>query len=164
MAHTRRTKRDPEDTLRKLLEQIRWPDGQVECPRCQSKKISRIRKRSQFDCDDCRYQFSTKVGTFLKGSHLPLKNWFDAVYLLCESPNGVSPSKLKSDLSVSHKTAQSLCACIQREREAASIDSSTSEAKFFEMFRNLAKTIHERRNAARRVDVIGIYASERRKQ
>jgi len=51
-----------EDKCHAYLEELRWPKG-VECPRCQSKKISRIKARRQFDCDGCRYQFSVRVGT-----------------------------------------------------------------------------------------------------
>jgi transposase-like protein len=62
-----------EDRCRKYLEELRWPEG-VECPRCGSKKMSRIKERNQFDCDSCRYQFSVMAGPsfttpiFLSGS------------------------------------------------------------------------------------------------
>src|SRR5438132_13232223 len=48
---------DTDSECRAYLEELRWPKG-VECPRCQSKKISRIKARKVFDCDGCRYQFS----------------------------------------------------------------------------------------------------------
>ncbi len=59
-----------EDKCHAYLEELRWPDG-VECPRCGSKKISRIKVRRQFDCDGCRYQFSVRVGTLFHDSKLP---------------------------------------------------------------------------------------------
>jgi transposase-like protein len=86
------------------LEALRWPDG-VACPRCESRKISRIKKRAQFDCDGCRYQFSVRVGTIFHDSHLPLWKWFLAVYVTGESKNGVSANQLKRMLGVSYKTA-----------------------------------------------------------
>ena len=86
------------------LEVLRWPDG-VECPRCQSKKISRIKKRRQFDCDDCHYHFSVRTGTILHDSHLPVWKWFLAVYMICQSKKGISSNHLKRMLGVSYKTA-----------------------------------------------------------
>jgi transposase-like protein len=97
-----------EDKCHAYLEELRWPDG-VECPRCQSKKISRIAARRQFDCDGCRYQFSVRVGTVLHDSKLPLWKWFLAVYMICESKKGVSANQLKRMLGVSYKTAWYLC-------------------------------------------------------
>lgn len=97
-----------EDKCHAYLEELRWPDG-VECPRCASKKISRIKSRRQFDCDGCRYQFSVRVGTIFHDSKLPLWKWFLAVYVMGESRKGISANQLKRMLGVSYKTAWYLC-------------------------------------------------------
>jgi transposase-like protein len=97
-----------EDRCREYLEELRWPDG-VFCPRCACTTISRIKSRNQFDCDACRYQFSVKAGTILHDSHLPLRKWFAAVYLMCESRKGISANQLKRTLKVAYKTAWYLC-------------------------------------------------------
>src|SRR4051794_7600774 len=102
-----------EDKCHAYLEELRWPDG-VKCPRCESKKISRITKRRQFDCDGCRYQFSVRVGTLFHDSKLPLWKWFLAVYMMGESKKGVSANQLKRMLGVSYKTAWYLCHRIRR--------------------------------------------------
>ncbi len=99
---------DTDAECRAYLEELRWKEG-VLCPRCGSKSISRIRKRGQFDCDGCRYQFSVTAGTIFHDSHLPLPKWFVAVYLLCESKKGMSANQLKRILKVSYKTAWYLC-------------------------------------------------------
>ena len=97
-----------DDRCREFLEGLRWPEG-IHCPRCDSEKISRIKKRGQFDCDSCRYQFSVTAGTIFHDSHLPLKKWFAAVYLMCEARKGVSANQLKRTLKVAYKTAWYLC-------------------------------------------------------
>ena len=97
-----------EERCIRYLEGLRWPKG-VRCPRCDSDKISRIVKRAQFDCDSCRYQFSVKAGTIFHDSHLPLRKWFAAVYMMCESRKGVSANQLKRVLKVAYKTAWYLC-------------------------------------------------------
>lgn len=93
-----------EEKCRDYLEELRWPNG-VECLRCQSKKISRLKKREQYECSDCRYQFSVRVGTLFHDSHLPLWKWFLAIYLITESKKGISANQLKRMLNVSYKTA-----------------------------------------------------------
>jgi transposase-like protein len=93
-----------EEKCRAYLEELRWPDG-VTCPRCGSKRISRIKARGQFDCDADRYQFSVTSGTILHDSHLPLWKWFLATYVIGESKKGISANQLKRMLGVSYKTA-----------------------------------------------------------
>lgn len=93
-----------EDACRKYMEELRWPDG-AKCPRCGSDKLSRIKKRDQFDCDSCRYQFSVTAGTIFHDTHLPLWKWFLAVYLIVESKKGISANQLKRTIGVSYKTA-----------------------------------------------------------
>lgn len=97
-----------EDKCRAYLESLRWPDG-VECPRCQSKKISRLAERKQYECSACRYQFSVTAGTIMHDSHLPLWKWFLAIYLMVESKKGISAKQLQRMLDTSYKTAWYLC-------------------------------------------------------
>jgi transposase-like protein len=97
-----------EDECHAYLEELRWPDG-IRCPRCESDKISRIKDRRQFDCDNCRYQFSVRVGTLFHDSKLPLWKWFLAVYLICEAKKGISAAQLGRTLHVAPKTSWYLC-------------------------------------------------------
>jgi transposase-like protein len=97
-----------EDRCRAYLEALRWSD-EVLCPRCNSDKISQIVKRNQYDCDNCRYQFSVTAGTVFNDSHLPLWKWFLCTYLLCESRKGMSANQLSRTLGISYKTAWYLC-------------------------------------------------------
>lgn len=108
------TKFDTDEKCRIALEKLRWPDG-VRCIRCGSEKISRNYKRNQFECTPCGYHFSVTAGTIFHDSHLPLRKWFIATYLICESKKGVSALQLKRVLGVAYKTAWYLC---HRIREA----------------------------------------------
>jgi transposase-like protein len=103
---------------RQYLEALRWADG-VKCPRCDSDKISHIEKRDQYDCDQCRYQFSVTAGTIFHDSHLPIWKWFLAVYLMTESKKGMSANQLKRSLGVSYKTAWYLCHRVRKAMEEA---------------------------------------------
>src|SRR5205085_5374375 len=112
---------DNDEKCRMHLEELRWPEG-VRCIRCQSAKISRMYKRNQFACESCGYQFSVTAGTIFHDSHLPLRKWFIATLLICESKKGVSALQLKRTLGIAYKTAWYLC---HRIREAVK-DANTS--------------------------------------
>lgn len=105
-----------EERCREYLEALRFPTG-IYCTRCNSTKISRIVKRNQFDCDECRYQFSATAGTIFHDTKLPLTKWFIAVYLMCESKKGISANQLKRTLNISYKSAWYLCHRIRKAVE-----------------------------------------------
>lgn len=97
-----------EDACRAHLTELRWPDG-VKCLRCESDKVNGPSKRHLYECSECGYQFSVKVGTVFNDSKLPLWKWFVATYLICESRKGISANQLKRTLGVTYKTAWYLC-------------------------------------------------------
>ena len=97
-----------EDECRKVLEELRWPNG-VACPRCGSLKHQHDTKRNTYDCAGCGYQFSVLAGSVFHDTKLPLRKWFVATYLMCESKKGMSANQLKRTLGVSYKTAWYLC-------------------------------------------------------
>ena len=49
----------------------------------------------------------------MRDSHLSLKKWFLAVYLMTESKKGISALQLKRTLKVTYRTAWYLCHRIQ---------------------------------------------------
>ena len=93
-----------EDKCREVLEQLRWPDG-VACLRCGSTHVRNTPSRNQYDCGACGYQFSVISGTMFHDTHLPLRKWFVAAYLMVESKKGISSMQLKRTLDVSYQTA-----------------------------------------------------------
>ncbi len=106
-----------EDRCREYIESLRWPSG-VCCTRCGSTSVSKIVKRHQYDCNDCRYQFSPMAGTVFHDTHLPLTKWFLAAYLMCESKKGMSANQISRTLAIGYKSAWYLC---HRIREAMTI-------------------------------------------
>lgn len=103
-----------EGHCRSVLEKLRWPSG-IGCPRCGSLHIRHTVSRNQYDCADCGYQFSVISGTIFHDTHLPLRKWIVAVYLMVESKKGMSANQIKRTIGVSYKTAWYLC---HRIREA----------------------------------------------
>ena len=107
-----------DDKCRDALERIRWPSG-VCCVRCGDTDVWEIEARNQWECASCGYRFSVTAGTIMHRSHLPLRKWFLAIYLMCESKKGMSAKQLERTLGVTYKTAWYLC---HRIREAMGND------------------------------------------
>src|SRR5260370_41249129 len=88
---------DTDEKCRIALEKLRWPEG-VRCIRCGSEKISRNYKPHQFEWTPCSYHFSVTAGTIFHDSHLALRKWVIATYLICESKKSGSALPLKRGL------------------------------------------------------------------
>jgi len=97
-----------DEKCRQRLTELRWPEG-VQCPRCQSKSVSTVFDRDQYDCNACRYQFSVTSGTIFHDTHLSLTKWFLAIYLMTESKKGMSALQIKRSLGIAYQTAWHLC-------------------------------------------------------
>ncbi len=86
-----------------------WPEGPV-CPHCGcfgriyklKGKSTRIGVRK---CGDCRKPFTVKVGSIFEASHVPLRFWLQAMFLMASSKKGVSANQLHRTLGVTLKTA-----------------------------------------------------------
>jgi transposase-like protein len=86
-----------------------WPEGPV-CPHCGGiDRISKMGGKSTrigvYKCYQCRRQFSVKVKTVFEDSHVPMRLWLQAMYLLCSSKKGISSNQLHRTLGVTLKTA-----------------------------------------------------------
>lgn len=87
-----------------FLERARWPDGPV-CPRCGSiGRVSRLSTRREMTCLECEHQFTVTAGTPMHKTHLPIRTWIIAAYLLTTSSKGISSLKLASLLGLQYRT------------------------------------------------------------
>ena len=105
----------------KHVEKILWPTGPI-CPHCGNFDQTRIKclegkstRLGLLKCNECRMQFTVKVGTVFESAHVPLHKMLQAVYLMSCSKKGVSAHQVHRILQVTYKTAWFLC---HRIREA----------------------------------------------
>ena len=84
---------------------LRWPDGKVTCPRCNTAKHSFIKTRRIWFCYTCKKQFTLKVGTIMEDSPIGLDKWMTAFWLLCNCKNGISSYELAKDLGLHQESA-----------------------------------------------------------
>ena len=96
-----------EQQCERALVAARWPHG-WQCAHCGCKRFFHTRNgtgRLLWECFICGYQSSSIVGTVMEHTHLPLRLWFLAMYLLTQNKNAISALALKRQLGVSYKTA-----------------------------------------------------------
>ena len=86
---------------------VRWLDGKVRCPYCQSEKVTYLEKARVYRCygDHPKQKFSLKVGTIFEDSAIALEKWLPAAWLITSCKNGVSSWELHRALGVTQKTA-----------------------------------------------------------
>jgi len=93
-----------EQVCRDYLEAARW-NGDPSCPYCWSYNISKFKDGKLYFCGKCRRHFTVTVGTIFEKSHIPLRKWFFAVYIIVAHRKGISSLQLSRDLQVTQKTA-----------------------------------------------------------
>lgn len=96
-----------------------WPNGLV-CPHCGGfDRISKMQGKSTriglYKCYQCRKPFTVKIGTIFEASHIPMRIWLQAMYMIAGSKKGVSSNQLHRTLGITLKSAWFLS---QRIREA----------------------------------------------
>ncbi len=93
----------------------RWPEG-FRCPGCGHDKGWELsRGMLLIECARCHHQTSVTAGTVLHRSHLPLRLWFLAAWLVATHKNGMSARQLWLQLGLgSHETAWLLLRKLRR--------------------------------------------------
>ena len=108
-----------ETTARLYLESRLWPDG-PRCPVCRTGDNITTRKREGYcRCNPCKEDFTVRTGTIFERSHVPLRKWIYAMYLLVTARKGISSLQLAKEISVTQKTAWFM---LHRLREACGTD------------------------------------------
>ena len=85
------------------LIRCRWPEGFV-CPRCSGNTGTLLKTRPLIKCRSCLYQGSPTAGTLLHRSHIPIREWFWAAYLMATHTAGISAVQLQRQLGISSDT------------------------------------------------------------
>jgi transposase-like protein len=86
---------------------IRWPDGVVRCPTCNSDHVTYLDTARVWKCyrKHPRAKFSLKIGTIFEDSPVGLEKWLPALWMLVNCKNGISSYELARALGVTQKTA-----------------------------------------------------------
>ena len=87
-----------EACLQYLIEH-RWPDG-FKCPSCTNDTGWWLAKYRRYECTSCHKQTSPIAGTIMHRSHLPVRLWFWAAYLVATHTPGISAVQLQRQLGL----------------------------------------------------------------
>ncbi|MGE0152225.1 MAG: IS1595 family transposase [Reyranellaceae bacterium] len=118
-----------EEAAYAFVEARLWPQGPV-CPFCGCTKehVGKLEGETTriglYKCYGCRKPFTVKIGTVMESSHVPLRVWLQAIYLMSASKKGISTRQLQRMIGCGLKTAWFLS---HRIREAmADLDVNSS--------------------------------------
>jgi transposase-like protein len=98
-----------EEAAYAFVEERIWPQGPV-CPHCGGcERISKMAGKSTrigaYKCYNCRKPFTVKVGTIFESSHIPMRLWLQAIFLIASSKKGISSNQLHRTLGITLKSA-----------------------------------------------------------
>jgi transposase-like protein len=104
-----------DDKARAHLEKIIWSNG-IVCPHCKCNnqtKFSDIKPNPAAKtraglrwCSNCKSPFTVTINTVFEDSHIPLRKWLIAFYLVCSSKKGIAALALQRLLEIgSYRTA-----------------------------------------------------------
>ena len=76
------------------------------CSKCKKEaRYYRVKKRRAYECEHCGHQAYPTAGTPFEKTRTNLTSWFHAMFLFCETRNGVAAKELQRQLGVTYKTA-----------------------------------------------------------
>ena len=86
-----------------------WPHGLV-CKHCGGmERIGQLKGKTTrpglYKCCACRKPFTVRMGTVFESSHVPLRFWLQAIYLMASSEKGISTRQLQRTFGGSMTTS-----------------------------------------------------------
>src|SRR5271170_67249 len=117
-----------------FMKAIRWPDGKVCCPKCNSSNAGFLASRRVWQCRDCKKQFTVKLGTIFEESPLGLDKWLPAMWMILNAKNGISSCELGRALGVTQKTAWFMLHRIRLAMKDESTDKLSGEVEVDESY------------------------------
>jgi transposase-like protein len=120
----------------RFVEKRVWPNGPI-CPHCGGfDRISPMKGKSTrigaYKCYQCRKPFTVKVGTIFESSHVPLRLWLQAMFLLCSSKKGVSANQLARTLGCTLKTGWFVGHRLREAMRTVGVDPMGGDGKVIE--------------------------------
>jgi transposase-like protein len=134
------------DNAQQAMIEMRWPDGKVRCPTCNSERVTYLANERRWKCyaRHDRPKFSLKVGTIMEDSPIGLEKWLPAIWLISNCKNGISSYEIHRALGVTQKTAWFLLHRIRLAMQNRSFEKILGEFEADESFIGaLARNMHK---------------------
>lgn len=125
-----------DENCQRFMIAIRWADGQVRCPHCNSEKVTYLSNVRRWKCygKHPKAQFSLKVGTIFEDSPLGLDKWLPAAWLINNCKNGISSYELSRDLDITQKSCWFMLHRIRLAMQTGSFTKLSGEIEADETF------------------------------
>jgi transposase-like protein len=95
-----------------FMEKQRWGSephcvhcGSVDTYKMVDRKTGQRSKRFLWRCNDCKKQYTVRIGTVYEETRLPLRHWCYAFWRMATSKKGVAALELKRQLNISYTSA-----------------------------------------------------------
>ena len=140
------------ENCRQFMIAVRWVDGVVRCPVCDSDKVTHLSAAKVYKCRTIhpKQKFSLKVGTIFEDSPVSLEKWLPAVWLICSAKNGISSYEVARSLGVTQKTAWFMLHRIRLAMQSGSFVKVSGEVEVDETFiGGKARNMHLAKKARR---------------
>jgi len=144
---------DPDNALGFMIS-LRWPDGKIVCPRCQSDQTTFISTRRTWQCKnkECKKMFTVKLGTLMEDSPIGLDKWMAAIWMIGASKNGISSYEIHRSLGITQKSAWFLMHRIRLAMQSGTFNKLSGEVEVDETYiggkaRNMHKSVLAKRVA-----------------
>jgi transposase-like protein len=144
---------------------MRWPNGQVQCPRCGSENVTYLENARVWKCysKHPKAKFSLKVGTIFEDSALGLDKWFTSMWLIANAKNGISSCELARAIGITQKSAWHVLHRVRLAMQNGSLAKLKGHVEVDETFigglarnRHSNKRKHEGTGGAGKVAVMGL--------
>lgn len=135
-----------------LMIAMRFPDGKVRCPQCDSENVTHLAKANVYKCysKHPRAKFSLKVGTIMEDSPLGIDKWLCAIWLIANCKNGVSSYEIHRAIGITQKSAWFMMHRIRLAMENGSIEKLSGHVEVDETYvggkaRNMHRSVLAKR-------------------
>ncbi len=68
------------------------------CSQCDSLRLSWNPSHKSWTCMDCKHEMQLRSDTVMQGSHLPMRDWFAAMFLLTATKRAISAKEIQRQI------------------------------------------------------------------
>lgn len=72
----------------------------ITCKKCKCTKHYWLKGKEQWQCSNCKFRTTLRSGTLFESSKLPIRTWYQAIYLVSNTKKGMSASELQRQLGL----------------------------------------------------------------